>query len=187
MQRLLFLVVLILSIFNYFGCVAPGSSVGRVSIDGTLVSVTDEPIPDKEIQIILPAAYGLGRLDLIMNKPDDFGHKDEQFFVITDSARNFHYVIGDRLYHVSCWWLPPVGCFPKRPPAPFLLVRLSDSSNEYYAIETYNGEFKVYSLEGNEIPLADSSLLEIVANYEPDLDPKISETIGKIKLKVKSE
>lgn len=186
-RRLRFQSILIFSFIAVSGCVAPGSSFGLISIEGTLVSATNKPIPDRDIQFILPAAYGLGGLDLVMNDPEDFGHKDEKFSVTTDSSGNFHYEIGKRVYHISCWLLPPVGCYPKRPPAPFLLVQLPKSPIEYYAIETYKGEFKVYSFEGAEIPLSDSNILELSAHNEPGTNPEVRETVGKIKLRLKSE
>ncbi len=67
------------------GCVMPGSSIGHLSIRGSLQSSTGQPLPDREVQFLLPAEYGLGGLDLVFQKPEDFGHQDYSFTVTTNA------------------------------------------------------------------------------------------------------
>ena len=54
-------------------CVAPGSSMGRIAVSGQLIDPSGQAVADEEVQIVLPATYGLGGLDLVLNEPSDFG------------------------------------------------------------------------------------------------------------------
>lgn len=167
------------------GCVAPGSAIGNLKIQGEIYTNLGSPISGRELEFILPASYGLGGLDLVLNKPEDFGHKDQRFTVITDHEGKFEYDFGPQGYHMGCWLLPPVGCFPKRPPAPFLLVRFPENLNEYYAIQIWDGQFNIYTFTGEEVKLADSQLEAFTAYDIAGENPDWPETIGVIELKIK--
>ncbi len=155
-----------LSVALLTGCVIPGSNTGHVSIRGSLALATGEPLPHREIQFLLPAAYGLGGLDLVLLEPEDFGQQDHSFRVTTNSKGKFDYHLGDRVYHVDFWLLPPLGAVPRYPPAPFLLVRVPSFPGEYYAVQTYNGQFKTFAEGGAELPLSQSHLSELSASSE---------------------
>lgn len=148
------------------GCVAPGSSIGHVSIRGSLVSSTGEPLPNREVQFIIPAEYGLGGLDLVLNKPEDFGHQRRSFSVTTNSNGEFSHDLGEQIYHVSVWLLPPLGSLPRHPPAPFFYVRVPSFPGEYYAVQTHDGQFKALTVDGAELPLAQSHLSGLTASSE---------------------
>lgn len=169
------------------GCAAPGSAIGSLKIKGSLVSGSGNPISNEGIEFMLPAAYGLGGLDLAMNSPEDFGHTDHRFKVTTDQDGNFEADLGRRVYHMTFWLLPPLGGFPKRPPAPFLFVRFSENDTEYYAIQTHNGRFKIYNYMGKELPISESKLGELSAFNMKGSDPEYRETIGVIRFKMKTE
>lgn len=158
--------------------------MGHVSIRGSLHSATGEPLPDEEIQFIVPAAYGLGGLDLVLNKPEDFGHQDHSFTLITDSQGEFSYDLGNQIYHVTFWLLPPLGAFPRHPPPPFLLLRLPSLPGEYYAVQTYDGEFKVFNLSGAELPLDQAGLLELSASRESGSTNDRRWTVGILSLRL---
>ena len=166
-------------------CAAPGSSIGSVSIRGTLTAA-GEPLAGASGAILLPASYGLGGLDLVMNKPEDFGHKDERFAFTTDSDGNFQQDLGKRIYHVTCWLLPPVGCYPKRAPPPFVLVRVDAAPEEYYAIQTHDGQFRIYDQTGRALPPEQARLLKLSAQSLPG-DAETRETIGVITIDVRKE
>jgi hypothetical protein len=168
------------------GCVASGSSMGNVSVRGSLQSASGQRLPDQEIQFILPAAYGLGGLDLVLNEPEDFGHQDRSFSATTDAKGEFSYDLGTHIYHVGCWLLPPIGCFPKAPPPPFLLVRVPSIPGEYYAVQTQDGKFKVLSLGGEEISLSEAQLADLKADSESSSEGGARSTVGTIDLLFRS-
>ncbi|WP_367154935.1 hypothetical protein [Methylomonas sp. HYX-M1] len=184
MNRVLFIFAPILGLLIE-GCAAPGSGIGNLAVSGRLTSSSDQPISGKEIQFILPATYGLGGLDLVMNSPDDFGHKDRRFNVTTDENGQFYQDLGQTIYHVTCWLLPPVGCYPSGPPAPFLLVRLPDNQSEYYAVQTQDGQFKVFTMSGKETPVEESSVKSISTKVENSNDKKERSTVGVINIQIK--
>lgn len=168
------------------GCVAPGSSMGYVSVRGSLESISGQRLAGREIQFILPAAYGPGGLDLVLNEPEDFGHQDQSFSTTTDANGEFSYDLGSHIYHVSCWLLPPIGCFPKAPPPPLLLVRVSAIPDEYYAVQTQDGKFKVFSLGGKELAVSDSQLAELEADSESSAESGKRSTVGTTNLRLRS-
>ena len=165
------------------GCIFPGSSSGRVSIRGSLELSTGEPLPDREVRFVLPAAYGLGGLDLVLGAPEDFGHQDHTFSVTTDQEGEFSLDLGDLIYHVNVWLLPPLGGFPRHPPAPFLIVHVPSFPGEYYAVQTHDGQFRVLIAGGTELPLAEAHLSELSASSESDSADGKPWTVGIIDLR----
>lgn len=117
-------------------------------MSGQLVDPSGNAIANEEVQLVLPAAYGLGGLDLVFNEPSDFGREDKLFDLVTDSEGRFEQDLGTQVYHMSFWILPPLGGFPRRPPAPFVLLRFPDRGEEIYAIQTWNGQFQVVDPAG---------------------------------------
>ena len=174
--------VLLLS--TLLGCVAPGSSVGHLSIRGTLASDTGEPLANRELQFLLPAAYGLGGFDLALNNPEDFGHQDHVFRVTTGPGGEFSYDLGNHVYHVGYWLIPPLGPIPRHPPAPFVLVRAAGIGGEYYAVETQSGRFKVFTVNHEELPLEEAYLSKLIAGYESGIGANGRWTVGIIDLQV---
>ncbi len=142
------------------GCVAPGSSIGRISVAGEIVSKNGEPVPNEKIEIVLPAAYGLGGLDKYFGEPEDYGNRTQTYDLTTGPNGKFAQPLGEHVYHISFWLLPPLGGFPRRPPPPFLLIRLPDRGDEVYAIETWSGEFKVLDISGEELEASSSMLFD---------------------------
>lgn len=120
-------------------CAAPGSAIGRVAFSGTVLSSgSTEPV---SLEATLPKHYGLGGLDLVMNSPEDFGHKDQTVTIaVRDGAFSFQFP--PVVYHVAFWLLPPLGAFPKQPPGPAYFVRFSDTPEEVYLVGLDRGAFK---------------------------------------------
>ncbi len=147
------------------GCVAPGSAIGNLSVRGRLATEAGESLPGREVELVLPAEYGLDGLELVLSKPEDFGHTDQRLSTTSDAGGNFRFDL-EIIYHMNFWLIPPLGGFPRQPPPPFILLRLRDLPNEYYAIQTWDGRYKVLSLEGAEIP--ESSVSRIRAHAEED-------------------
>jgi len=166
------------------GCVAPGSSSGRLSVRGTLTSDQGQPLANEELQLLLPAAYGLGGLDLVLHKPEDFGHRDQVFMATTGPNGEFFYDLGTHIYHVSVWLIPPLGGFPRHPPAPFVLVRISSMPGEYYAVQTRDGKFKVFTDHGDELTLDQARLSGLEAGKESGSGEDGRWTAGVIDLQV---
>jgi hypothetical protein len=91
------------------GCVFPGSSSGRIAVRGLLLDEAKQPLADREVQVILPAAYGLGAVDLVLNEPADFGKQDHVVTAVTDAKGEFFLDLGVHVYHRNVWLLPPLG------------------------------------------------------------------------------
>jgi len=123
---------------------------------------------NETIEFILPAEYGLGGLDPYFGKPEDYGHHDRRFSTMTDSNGEFRYNVGRTVYHVTMFLIPPLGALPRRPPAPFLLVRVRRYADEYYAVQTWNGRFKAYTTDAHELPLEQASLVQLEARSIKD-------------------
>ena len=164
------------------GCIAPGSAMGHLSIRGSLASVDGKPLANRELQLLLPAAYGLGGLDLVLTKPEDFGHQDHVFILRTGPDGKFSHDLGDRIYHMDFWLIPPLGGFPRHPPAPFFLVRAQDAPGEYYAVQTQDGQFKVYTDNGAEIAVSEATLSSLSARKESGKTDERRWTVGIIDL-----
>jgi hypothetical protein len=165
-------------------CVAPGSSSGHLSVRGTLTSDRGQPLANEELRLLLPAAYGLGGLDLVMDKPEDFGHRDQVFTTTTGSNGEFFYDLGTRIYHMNFWLIPPLGGFPRHPPAPFVLVRITNMPDEYYAVQTHDGKFKVFTEDGDELALDRAGLSSLEASNESGSDENGRWTAGIIHLQI---
>ena len=163
------------------GCVAPGSAIGTLSVRGHLAAESGQPLADREVQLILPAEYGLGGLDLVLNKPEDFGHADRSFSTRSDAAGNFRFDLGQTVYHMDVWLIPPLGGFPRRPPPPFVFLRFHQLS-EYYAIETASGRYKVFELNGTEMALTESAVSQVAAHAEKDATAELRGTVAVIEL-----
>ena len=159
------------------GCAAPGSAIGHIFVEGSLSSSAGEPVAGRTVEMLLPATYGLGGLDLVMNEPDDFGHQDEEFSTKTGPDGSFRFDLGNRIYHMTFWLLPPLGGFPRNPPPPFMLVRIPDLGGEYVAVETATGRFKLFSKDGAELSLEESALAAVSAsNFSDSLEDGRSTT-----------
>ncbi len=123
-------------------CAVPGSSLGRIGISGAIVSGK----PLDSIQVTLPKSYGLGGLDLVMNKPEEFGNSDRTVIVRIVGGQ-FSYEFQPIVYHIAFWLLPPLGPFPRHPPTPFFTVAFSATPDEVYLMGFERGAFRyeVYS------------------------------------------
>jgi len=123
-------------------CAAPGSALGRIGISGAVVS--DQPLDS--IQVTLPKYYGLEGLDLVMNKPEDFGNTDRTVLIHVVGGQ-FSYEFQPIVYDIIFWLLPPLGPFPRHPPEPYFTVAFSGTPDEVYLIGFEKGTFryKVYS------------------------------------------
>ena len=150
------------------GCVIPGSATGRISVRGRLLAEDLGPLAHEPIDFILPAAYGLGGLDLHFGTPADYGHEDRHFSVQTNERGEFTHSL-HVLYHRDLWLIPPRGWRPRRPPPPFLLIRVPRYSGEYYAVQVWNGLYKVFDAKGDELAPEQASLVQMeVALVEDD-------------------
>lgn len=176
-------VALGLSILLLAGCALPGSAVGNLEVHGSILNVAGEPLPGEPIEIVLPAEYGLGGLDRYFGEPGDYGNSDRRYAGTTDESGGFRWECGEVVYHASVWILPPLGLLPRRPSAPFLLIRFPRCGGEYYAVNTASGEFRVHSSNGEELPIKASHLIELTAEESSD-DTRERTTIGHVTLRV---
>jgi len=122
-------------------CAAPGSSIGRIAFSGHVVEA-----PEKlALEITLPKHYGLGGLDLVMNEPEDLGHKDKTINIEV-AGGSFSHEFEPLVYHITFWLLPPLGAFPRHPPAPVYMVRFSNAPEEVYLVgmDSDNFRYEIY-------------------------------------------
>jgi hypothetical protein len=119
------LVIAITALFT--GCVAPGSSVGRIGLKAHCEANESSP---KELRVVLTKEYGLGGLDRYFGKPEDYGHRDiEMVASATDGRYRAEFAV---VYHIDFWMIPPLGPLPRHPPAPVYWLQIADSPEEVY-------------------------------------------------------
>lgn len=166
-------------------CVAPGSSMGRVVVSGQLFDPSGQAVADEEVQIVLPATYGLGGLDSVLNGPSDFGRDDQLFELVTNTEGRFEQDLGVQVYHMSFWILPPLGGFPRRPPAPFVLLRFPERGEEIYAVQTWNGDYQIVDTLGESLDI-DSAPIVIGGTKDVKWDgEEIRGTRSEINLRIR--
>lgn len=168
------------------GCVVPGSRVGYLALRGTLAVEDGTPLDGETIEFFLPAAYGLGGLDRHFGEPEDYGHQDRRFSATTDERGEFMCDLGESVYHATMWFLPPLGMRPRRPPPLFLLVKVPRCGGEYYAVQTWDGEYKVFAPDGSELPRSEARLFALDATDAAD-ESSDATTVGWLHLRLRRE
>lgn len=121
------------------GCAAPGSAIGYLGFSGTVVS--PNPKSPLTIEVTLPKHYGLGDLDHFFGKPEDYGHRDRTVTIPVSSGM-FTVEFAPVIYHITFWLLPPLGAFPRNPPAPAYFVSFSDALDEVYLVGMNREQFE---------------------------------------------
>lgn len=86
------------------------------------------------LELILPASYGLNDIDQNHGKPEDYGHSPQRINLSTDALGSFTHSFTPVSYSRALWIIPPLGSFPRKPPAPLFYLRLLNTPEEYYAI-----------------------------------------------------
>ena len=105
-------------------CSVPNSKLASVSINARLLDVNGKPIPNKKLEITLPASYGMQELDLELAEPEEVGKMEQSTIVQTDLTGNFSYTFEKVTYNTAYWFLPPFGNFPKEPPKPSFVIKI---------------------------------------------------------------
>ena len=105
--------------------------MGTLQIQGSFQVPASER---EEIIVTLPAAYGLGAGDRIMEDPGMFGHEDRTWRLKADANGAFTVTNIETVYHVTICLLPPLGAFPEQPPLPFYLIRFPQNEKEVYLV-----------------------------------------------------
>lgn len=157
---------LVLLLAYLSACVAPGSSGVEIRVKGRITMEDGRPLANEEVELVLPASYGLGGLDTVVGEPSDYGHVDQENKVTTDSNGEFKASLGFAVYHIDHVLVPPLGSRPKRPPAPFFWIRVPRVSPEQCLFEPRTGRFKVFEEHGGEIPPAESQVARLTAREE---------------------
>ncbi len=116
------------------GCVAPGSSLTRLRVQGEIVNQSENGVTNQEVTLGFAKQYGLAGLDAIWGKPESYGHHDQTITISTNENGIFDHTFDPTTYSISFWILPPIGVIPKNPPEPFFFLRIDDNPNEYYYI-----------------------------------------------------
>jgi hypothetical protein len=118
----------------FAGCGAPGSAITQPGISGRLVDGHGHGVANKRISLMLPAQYGLAGLDAVWGKPEDYGHRQQEDTVETDSDGRFNCLFPPTTYSIVLLLLPPLGVIPSQPPKPFIGLRTASVAPNSYLI-----------------------------------------------------
>lgn len=130
------------------GCVAPGSGIGSVGLIGNFNPMSGNP--PQNVNVTLPATYGLGGLDQWFGEPEDYGHKERNLSAVISGGEFKAYF--RVVYHVAYWLIPPLGPIPRQPPPPFFVLRFPDMPDEVYIVGLVDEqvEYKVFDASSRE-------------------------------------
>lgn len=136
---------MVLALASLQGCAAPGSAIGRISIDG---EINPPPKEELSVRVTLDKHYGLGGLDEYFGKPEDYGHHDIINILDVSKEGIFNGPEAEVIYHMTFWLLPPLGVIPKTPPKPYYFLEFSNKKDEIYLVgEAKDGfDYKVYDI-----------------------------------------
>jgi len=118
----------------FAGCGAPGSVITQPGVSGRLVDGHGHGVANKRITLMLPAQYGLAGLDAAWGKPEDYGHRQQEDTVETDSTGRFNCLFPPTTYSIVLFLLPPLGVIPSQPPKPFFGLRTASVEPDSYLI-----------------------------------------------------
>ena len=113
-------------------CSLPNSKLTNISINGLLIDNNGQAIANKLVEVTLPASYGLKEIDKELNYASN--RTDSSAKIRTDATGNFNYTFNKVHYNTALWFLPPLGNFPKQPPAPSFLIKFFDAENTIYSL-----------------------------------------------------
>ena len=121
------------------GCAVPGNGVGKVSLAAQLVTDDGSGVPNERVDVILEDRGGL-----LWESSEPEG--DQHVRLTTDAAGRFTHSFHPTPYSKIFWLLPPLGGFPRRPPDPVFLLRLSRDPDRYYefVVAKDKAEYKVF-------------------------------------------
>lgn len=160
-------ICIVLVLASLQGCVAPGSATGRISIDG---EIYPPPREELSVRVTLDKHYGLGGLDKYFGEPEDYGHHDKINILTVGKDGIFKGPEAEVIYHMTFWFLPPLGVIPKTPPKPYFFLEFSNKKDEIYLVgEAKDGfDYKVYDIPTrNEITKGDAGWHILSGEYLP--------------------
>jgi hypothetical protein len=142
------------------GCAIPSSSLTTVSLSGRLLDPQGLPVSGKNVELVLPAEYGLNEIDLEQGNAKSYGHKDQYARVSTDSLGSFSHTFSAVEYSSRFWLLPPLGSLLSTAPEPMFYIKLPDTDATYYSVlvkeaDTVYGVYQIASgASGPEGPVS---------------------------------
>ena len=140
-NRILIGIPLLATMSFLSGCAAPGSSITQAGISGRIVDSQGRGIAGRQVEVGLPASYGLAGLDAVWSKPEDYGHRSAHARLQTDADGRFTYLFPPNTYSIALWLLPPLGVLPRQPPKPFIVIRTASISPDFFVTGTDHGHF----------------------------------------------
>jgi len=147
-------------------CVWPGSRAVEVNIRGRIVTNDGRPLANETVIVFQPASYGLTRTE--RRNPDAFGARERQEELTTDANGEFQASLGIVAYHVDIWKLPPLGAFPRTPPALLFAIQVPRWPEEFYAVEPRERDYTVFHADHREVPPS-SAHFRVTAREEMSL------------------
>ena len=140
-------------LISLISCSLPNSKLASVSINATVVDATGKVIPNKRMEITLPASYGMREIDMEYSEPEEIEKREQTVIVQTDLTGTFSHTFESVSYNTAYWWLPPLGNFPKEPPRPSFVIRMT-SDNLKSMGQDQNAVYSVGWNENDELNYA---------------------------------
>jgi len=110
------------------GCASGGSAVTQAAISGRIVDAQGHGIVGQQVEVMLPAAYGLAGSEAAWGNPADYDQRTQRTTLQTDADGRFAYIFSPTTYSTRHWIFPPLGTFPRQPPRPFVAMRIASRS-----------------------------------------------------------
>lgn len=159
----------------------PGSSaVDDVIVRGRLTTDDGRPIANEQVDLLLPASYGLSGSEA--REPARYGAETSRSQVTTDSNGEFFLSFGTWVYHVDNFYIPVHIRVPKRAPALHFFMRVPRVSPEYYAIRAREGTYEVYEEQGGVLSEGPTPLASLVVREELEGEPRVTQISAIVEL-----
>lgn len=126
-------------------CSFPSHKSVELTVAGTYLNENGQPLANKELEILVPAGYGLETEHIEEKELWQNQHLNQKALVFTDLLGTFSATFKPISYPVRYWLIPPKGTQPKRAPYPFFYMRVPDNNQAYYSI-VFNSPSSLSSL-----------------------------------------
>jgi hypothetical protein len=176
-----FLVFILLIVFH-FNCGAPGSRYTRLAIYGH-INNNDVPNKIQEIEVILPAQYGLTGFDAKVGKQELYGHNKQDTIVFPDAQGNFEHQFKPVVFSAVFMIIPPLGFLPKYGPQPFFGIKSDRNSPYIYIIAFHRKQFEYKVFDTRKDTIVDIRDVKNKLNIKGNLEKHQFPVNDKYKMK----
>jgi hypothetical protein len=156
-------------IFLYLNCGAPGSRYTRLAIYGHISNNSGHG-KTQEMELILPAQYGLTGFDAKVGKPESYGHQKQDTIVFPDVLGNFEHQFKPVVYSAVFMIIPPLGFLPKYGPQPFFGIKSDRNSPYIYIIAFHRKQFEYKVFDTRKDTIIDNKDVKNKLSIEGNLE-----------------